>query len=173
MTPHISQRRQRNIGICLMKFSDGRDVTVASRRKSLPGADFGSRRISLTYVEQNDRTDPNFRTSRTRPWHSNVAVVAELARLLLAHPAGLRRWSVMRAMRKAWENAQQEVSLKFEDEVERNFRHYSADDDYAKSPEREPSDALFFRPRDKAGEVWAANPDQIRAWLAANTAGTD
>jgi len=30
-------------------------------------------------LEQNDRTDPNYRTSRTRPWHSNVAVVAELA----------------------------------------------------------------------------------------------
>ncbi len=156
-----------------MKFSDRRDVTVADPGTASPGANFWSRRISLTYVEQNDRTDPNYRTSRTRPWHSNAAVVAELAKLLLAHPAGLRRWSVMRAMRKAWENAQQEVSLKFEDEVERNFRHYSADDDCAKSPERGPSDALFFRPRDKAGEVWAANPDQIRAWLAANTANTD
>jgi hypothetical protein len=102
-----------------------------------------------------------------------VALVVELARLLLAHPGGLRRWSVMRAMRKAWEASQREVTQKFEDEVERNFRHFSADDDWTKSRERAPEDALFFRPREKAGEVWAANPDQARTWLAINTARTD
>jgi hypothetical protein len=77
----------------------------------------------------------------------------------------------MRAMRKAWESAKQEVSLKFEDEVERNFRHFSADDDCAKSPGRT-ADALFFRPSDKAGEVWAADPDRARAWLSQNHAKT-
>jgi len=78
----------------------------------------------------------------------------------------------MRAMRKAWESAQQEVSLKFEDEVERNFRYFSADDDCAKSPERT-GDALFFRPSDKAGEVWASYPDRVRAWLAVNAPTKD
>jgi hypothetical protein len=91
--------------------------------------------------------------------------------LLLAHPGGLRRWSVMRAMRKVWEGAQQEVSLKFEDEVERHFRYFSADDDCAKSPEGT-RDALFFRPSEKAGEVWAANPERVRMWLSVN-AGRD
>ncbi len=79
----------------------------------------------------------------------------------------------MRAMRKAWESTQREVTQKFEDEVERNFRHFSADDDWSKSHENAPEHALFFRPREKAGEVWAANPEQVRAWLAINTAQTD
>jgi len=86
----------------------------------------------------------------------------------MAHPGGLRRWSVMRAMRKAWEGAQQEVSLKFEDEVERNFRYFSADDDCARSPDRR-RDAIFFRPSDKAGEVWAANLEPVQAWLAVHS----
>lgn len=105
-------------------------------------------------------------------WNANAAVVTELATLLLAHPGGLRRWSVMRAMRKAWERSQQEVSLKFEDDVERHFRYFSANDDCAKSPERT-QDALFFRPSEKAGEVWAADPDRVRNWLAANTPKED
>ena len=74
----------------------------------------------------------------------------------------------MRAMRKACEGTQQEVSLKFEDEVERNFRYFSADDDCAKSPERR-RDAIFFRPNDKAGEVWAANLEPVQAWLAVHS----
>jgi len=78
----------------------------------------------------------------------------------------------MRAMRRAWERTQQEVSLKFEDEVERNFRYFSADDDCAKSPERA-REALFFRPSDKAGEVWAADPDLARAWLNQNPVKID
>ena len=130
-------------------------------------------RVALTYVEQNCQTGLNYRSGGSRLWRSNTALVTELAKLLLAHPGGLRRWSVMRAMRKAWEGAQQEVSLKFEDEVERNFCHFNADDDRAKSLECKAEDALFFRPRDKAGEVWAAHPDRVRAWLAINAAKTD
>lgn len=74
----------------------------------------------------------------------------------------------MRAMRRAWQDADLEISLKFEDEVERNFRCYSADDDCAKAPERR-REALFFRPSDKAGEVWAADPDRVRDWLIQNS----
>lgn len=98
--------------------------------------------------------------------------MSELARLLLANPHGLRRWSVMRAMRKVWQASQQEVSLKFEDEIERHFRYFSANDDCAKSPERA-SQALFFRPSEKAGEVWAANPENVRNWLAVNAQTVD
>jgi hypothetical protein len=93
-------------------------------------------------------------------------MVSELARLLMANPAGLRRWTVMRAMRKAWANAARDVSQKFEDEVERNFRCFSEDDERAKSQGLQPEDALFYRPRDKAGEVWAAHADRAHAWLA-------
>ncbi len=74
----------------------------------------------------------------------------------------------MRAMRKVWQASQQEVSLKFEDEIERHFRYYSASDDCAKSPDRAP-ESLFFRPSDKAGEVWAANPERVRIWLMLNS----
>ena len=73
----------------------------------------------------------------------------------------------MRAMRKTWKSTPQEVSLKFEDEVERHFRYFSADDDCAKSPERK-HDAIFFRPSDKAGEVWAVNLERVRDWLVVN-----
>ena len=127
-----------------------------------------NRRLSLTSTEQIYAGGAHYRSGGSRPWRTNVAVVTELAKLLLAHPGGLRRWSVMRAMRKAWEGAQQEVPLKFEDEVERNFRYFSADDDCAKSPERR-RDAIFFRPNDKAGEVWAANLEPVQAWLAVHS----
>jgi hypothetical protein len=75
----------------------------------------------------------------------------------------------MRAMRKARENAQQDISLKFEDEIERNFRRFCADEDGAKLQGSAMTDALFFRPRDKAGEVWAVYPDRARAWLTRET----
>lgn len=82
-------------------------------------------------------------------------MVTEPARLLLANLAGLRRWSVMRGMRKVWRKAEREISQKFEDEVERNFRYFN-DDDRIKPQMAESEDAPFFRPRDDAGEVWAA-----------------
>ena len=124
-------------------------------------------------MEQNCETGPNYRGGGSRQWSSNTVLIAELAKLLLEHPGGLRRWSVMRAMRKAWEGAQREVSLKFEDEVERNFCRFCTDDERAKSPECQAGDTLFFRPRDKAGEVWAAHPERVRAWLAVNAAKSD
>jgi hypothetical protein len=100
-------------------------------------------------------------------------MVSELARLLLANPGGLRRWTVMRAMRKACENAEREIGQKFEDEVERNFRCFSEDDERAKSLGLQPEEAMFFRPRDKAGEVWAAHPDRVHAWLESTGAQTE
>lgn len=78
----------------------------------------------------------------------------------------------MRAMRRAWQDTDLEISVKFEDEVERNFRYFCADDDCARLPERQ-REALFFRPGDKAEEVWAANPDRARAWLNQNPIAAD
>lgn len=125
-----------------------------------------NQRISLTITEQSDSAASNVRGNGARAWPSNIIMVTELARLLLANPAGLRRWSVMRAMRKAWEREDREIGQKFEDEVERNFRHFSIDDDRSKLQPLESEDTLFFRPRDKAGEVWAAHPDRVHKWLA-------
>ena len=127
----------------------------------------------MTHLEQSAGTASSVRSGNARAWRSNPAIVSELAQLLLANPAGLRRWTVMRAMRKAWENAARDVGQKFEDEVERNFRCFSEIDERAKSPGLQPETALFYRPRDKAGEVWAAYADRVHAWLSASAPKKD
>jgi len=93
------------------------------------------------------------------------AVLIELVKVLAAHPSGFRRWSVMRAIRTEREHLGKEVPQKLEDEVERTFRRYCAD---AKNGDAPAEDALFYRPREKAGEVWAAYPERIKPLLANN-----
>lgn len=94
-------------------------------------------------------------------------ILIELVSVLSATPAGLRRWSVMRAIRKLRENAMREISQKFEDEVERTFRRYCADADNSKTRICAAEDALFYRPKEKAGEVWAVLPERAKAFLEA------
>lgn len=89
----------------------------------------------------------------------------ELAKVLAAHPGGLRRWSVMRAIRSGREKSGREIPQKLEDEVERQFRRHCAD---VKGSAVLPEEALFYRPREKAGEVWAAYPERIRMLLPNN-----
>jgi len=94
--------------------------------------------------------------------------VAAIIRVLLPHPKGLRRWSVMRAIRSDLRNALRDVPHKLEDDVERAFRHFCATGN-GKTTSGAPSGcALFFRPAETAGEVWAVFADRATAWLESN-----
>jgi hypothetical protein len=77
-------------------------------------------------------------------------IVEELVAALTPHPGGLRRWSVMRAIRKSREAVSREIPLKLEADIERAFRQFCRNDGA-----RGPGTALFYRPAEKAGEVWA------------------
>jgi len=81
-------------------------------------------------------------------------IVEELVAALAPHPKGLRRWSVMRAIRKNREAQARDIPLKLEADVERTFRQFCRDDGMRAS-----STALFCRPAEKAGEVWALDAD--------------
>lgn len=84
---------------------------------------------------------------------SRPTILAELIDVLRAHPKGLRRWSVMRAMRDSRKRQSREVPAKLEAEVERIFRRYCADDKNFRVCDV--NEAPFFRPTETAGEVWA------------------
>jgi hypothetical protein len=97
------------------------------------------------------------------------AVIEELLKVLTPHPTGLRRWSVMRAIRTHRERAMMDVSPKFEDDIERVFRRFCAGFGDGKTNSCSPANALFHRPAERAGEVWAVYPDRAKAWLAGET----
>lgn len=80
-------------------------------------------------------------------------IVEEIVAALEPHPGGLRRWSVMRAIRKGREAMAREIPLKLEADVERAFRQFCRGDGMRAS-----GTILFCRPAEKAGEVWALEP---------------
>ena len=92
------------------------------------------------------------------PVTSDAVLVDELVAVLAPAPAGLRRWSVMNAIRRNRRAAGRDIPLKMEAEVERTFRRFCAADGARSS-----TNARFRRPADSAGEVWALNP----AWSPA------
>jgi hypothetical protein len=104
--------------------------------------------------------DPVRRAVRTpaRARHDRT-LMRDLIAVLEANPAGLRRWSVMRAMRMRRTQAGHEITPKFEDEVERLFREYCAPE-----PPRANETRPFFKPKEKAGEVWAVDPARLRGF---------
>jgi hypothetical protein len=97
--------------------------------------------------------------SPSRQRHDRT-LFSDLVAVLEANPAGLRRWSVMRAMRTRRERAGHEITLKFEDEIERLFRDYCVSE-----PPRENDTRPFFKPKEKAGEVWAVDRAKLGAFL--------
>jgi hypothetical protein len=108
-------------------------------------------------------TGVDFLAQRPR---SERAILTDLVRALAPHAGGLRRWSVMRAIRTERERGGRDVSQKFEADIERVFRRYCAG---TESGACKAADALFFRPAEKAGEVWAVMPGRAKAWLQAES----
>ena len=99
-----------------------------------------------------------------RKLRSHKSIVLELIKVLAPYPGGLRRWSVMRAIRSERERHSRDIPQKFEDEVERAFRQFCTASD-AKKDVSGNGGALFFRPAEKAGEVWAVSVDRAKIWL--------
>ena len=117
----------------------------------------------ISYMETQAELSPGA-PRRTAPEHCDLV---DLVGILLQHPAGLRRWSVMRAIRTRREKSGRELSLKFEDEIERAFRRHCADDALPGAGTK-PETALFYRPKDRAGEVWALRAERATEWLRAD-----
>lgn len=114
------------------------------------------------YREARKERDPmTLRQPRVEP-----SILSELVDVLAPHPGGLRRWSVMRAIRDSRSRASRAISLKFEDEVERVFRGSCSNCGDIKL---NPDTALFYKPEGKAGEVWAVHADRARASIADST----
>jgi hypothetical protein len=123
----------------------------------------------MSYCERRVRVEPleaeQGADVAARKLRADQPILYELIKVLVPHPGGLRRWSVMRAIRNERERASRDISQKFEDEVERTFRRFCADTDGAKTRICDATEALFYRPREKAGEVWAIYPERAKAWL--------
>jgi len=119
---------------------------------------FHSPQYRETPIHKVQDSGPTMRRPRVEP-----SILSELIEVLTPHPGGLRRWSVMRAIRENRGRTSRATSLKFEDEIERVFRSSCSNcGDVKQNPET----ALFYRPEGKAGEVWAVHAERAQAWKA-------
>ena len=89
----------------------------------------------------------------------------DLVKVLRPHPAGLRRWSVMRRIRACREAAGLPIAQRMEDEVERAFRNHCADSEKSRRHDTAPHTALFHWPQGKLAGVWGVHTDRADAWL--------
>jgi hypothetical protein len=116
-------------------------------------------------LSQDGRPAPMFRQRRTDVSlrdGGNQPILNELISVLKPHARGLRRWSVMRAMRENRKRQSRDIPQKFEDDIERIFRRFCAEDGGACTADNAP----FYRPRETAGEVWALHTDRAEALLS-------
>jgi hypothetical protein len=116
----------------------------------------------MSNAEMMDRPRAEATPARLR---ADQTIVNDLIAVLTPSRTGLRRWSVMRAMRVRAEKAGREVTPKFEDDVERAFRKFCEGDAVRNGAAVDSASALFFRPKETAGEVWAVYTDRAQAWL--------
>jgi hypothetical protein len=107
----------------------------------------------------NDDFSPSRAVRHPARMRQDRSLLLDLIAVLQENPAGLRRWSVMRAMRTRRARSGHEITPKFEDEVERMFREYCASE-----PPRENETRPFFKPKEKAGEVWAVDSTRLAAF---------
>jgi hypothetical protein len=119
------------------------------------------------------RPAPGFRRRRTGMASregGDPRILAELVAVLKPHSRGLRRWSVMRAMRNNRMRQSRDIPQKFEDDIERVFRRFCADSPDPSGMGCAADKAPFYRPRETAGEVWAMYPERAEALLAGESA---
>ena len=110
----------------------------------------------LELFKQSRRSD---KLERRR--NPEMAILKELVDVLQPHAQGLRKWSVMRAIRMQRNRVSQGIPQKLEEQVERTFRRFCADASEADNRACSAENAPFYRPKGKAGEVWALIPDRV------------
>lgn len=117
---------------------------------------------SFDYSFSEDKT--SFTVKKKRAQEDRLYLL-DLVKVLGPYPAGLRRWSVMRRIRKNRDLVGLPIPQKMEDAVERVFRNHCADSEYFKKLDRAPEKALFYWPEGRVGVVWAVYPDRAESWL--------
>ena len=115
-------------------------------------------------MNQDNRPAPGIRR-RAAPRPVDIQpILTELIAVLKPQASGLRRWSVMNAMRDNRKRKSRDIPHKFEDDIERVFRRFCADTAGTLTAANE--NAPFYLPPETAGEVWAMHPERAEALLA-------